>query len=61
MMKIWTEGCFDLYNFGHSNILRRAKNLGSYLIVGVHISEEINKNKGVPVMNDEERYFLVVV
>ncbi|ELQ73954.1 Choline phosphate cytidylyltransferase/Predicted CDP-ethanolamine synthase [Trachipleistophora hominis] len=59
MAKIWTDGCFDLFHFGHSNVLRQARELGSYLVVGVHSLEEINHNKGLPVMNDDERYFIV--
>ncbi|ELA46881.1 hypothetical protein VCUG_01655 [Vavraia culicis subsp. floridensis] len=59
MKKIWTDGCFDLFHFGHSNVLRQAKELGSYLVAGVHSSVEITQNKGLPVMNDDERYFIV--
>lgn len=28
---------------------------GDYLVVGVHSDKEIEKNKGPPVMNEEER------
>lgn len=42
-------------HYGHANALRQAKELGDYLIVGVHSDAEIRKNKGPPVMNEEER------
>ncbi len=44
--KIITYGTFDLFHFGHLEILRRAKNLGDYLIVAVS-TDEFNaiKNK----------------
>lgn len=57
--KIWTDGCFDMFHYGHANALRQARDLGDYLIVGVHSSLSINQEKGLPVMEDEERYEVV--
>jgi len=44
MKKILTYGTFDLFHFGHLEILRRAKDLGDCLIVGVS-SDEFNMIK----------------
>lgn len=46
MKRVLTYGTFDLLHFGHIEILRRAKELGDYLVVAVS-TDEFNdiKNK----------------
>jgi len=51
-MKVITFGTFDLLHIGHINILKRCKELGEYLIVGVS-SDELNKAKGKKSVYDE--------
>ena len=48
-----------MVHFGHANQLRQAKQMGTYLVVGVHNDEEIAKHKGPPVFNQQERYRMV--
>lgn len=45
MKKVITYGTFDLFHFGNLEILRRARELGDYLIVAVS-TDEFNKIKG---------------
>ncbi len=58
--RIITFGTFDLFHLGHVNVLRRAKALGDWLIVGVS-SDELNAHKKGrrPYFSLEERLAIV--
>lgn len=59
MKKVITYGTFDLLHKGHINILRRAKDLGDYLVVAIS-SDEFNAIKDKKAYHSfEDRKFIL--
>src|SRR4030095_5276491 len=46
LIKIWTNGCFDILHRGHIELFKYAKCLGNELMVGVNSDRKITKDKG---------------
>lgn len=56
----YTTGVFDMFHIGHLNILRTAKSLCDYLIVGVSTDELVIKEKHkLPIIPFEQRCAIV--
>lgn len=56
----YTTGVYDMFHIGHLNILRRAKDLCEYLIVGVTTDELCYKRKNkYPIINQYDRMEIV--
>ena len=60
MKRVITYGTYDLLHYGHINLLRRAKQLGDYLIVCLSTDEfnTIEKNKKTYFKYDERKLLL---
>lgn len=56
-MIVFTNGCFDIIHPGHVDLLRRARELGSKLIVGINSDASVAKIKGPgrPLQDQESR------
>lgn len=61
MTVIFTNGCFDVLHRGHIEYLKKSKELGDYLIVGINSDRSVKKLKGEdrPLYNQEDRKFFL--
>ncbi len=46
IMKVWTNGCFDILHRGHIELFKYAKSLGDQLIVGLDSDSKVKQDKG---------------
>ena len=58
-MRIYADGVFDLFHYGHVRLLKRARELGDTLVVGVVTDEDAQSYKRTPIMNLDERMEMV--
>ena len=58
---VWTNGCFDVLHRGHYEMLKYAKSLGNYLIVGIDSDRKVKQDKGEsrPINNEDDRRFVL--
>ncbi len=58
---VFTNGCFDLLHPGHIDLLKRASELGTRLIVGINSDHSVRRIKGPdrPFMNQNDRAALL--
>ncbi len=54
---VYVPGAFDLFHVGHVDLLEKCKELGTFIIVGLHNDWEVNRYKGknFPIKNLQER------
>jgi len=59
---VYVNGTYDLFHIGHIRFLKKAKELGTYLIVGILPDNIVKQKKGGngPIMNLHERVLSVL-
>lgn len=56
-VRVYTDGIFDCFHYGHAKVLEQCKKLFPYvhLVVGICSDEDSTREKGRPIMTMEER------
>jgi len=49
----------DLFHVGHLNLIKKAKECGDYLIVGIHSDLDVESYKRKPIISEEDRYEII--
>lgn len=59
---VYIAGSWDMFHAGHIEALEKAKKLGTYVIVGIHNDQVVNKLQGMnlPIMSLHERTLSVL-
>ncbi|KAK2658708.1 hypothetical protein Ddye_005241 [Dipteronia dyeriana] len=59
---VYIDGAFDLFHAGHVEILKNARQLGDFLLVGVHTDQVVSEHRGnhYPIMHLHERSLSVL-
>ena len=54
---VFTNGCFDIIHKGHITLLKKARQLGDFLIVGLNSNESVSNLKGQdrPINSEDKR------
>lgn len=58
---VFTNGCFDIIHRGHIEVLKKAKQLGDMLVVGLNSDKSVKliKDEKRPIMNEENRALIL--
>ncbi|CAD7975134.1 unnamed protein product [Amoebophrya sp. A25] len=58
---VYCDGSFDMFHLGHATTLKKAKALGTFLVVGIHDDDAVNRVKGAnyPIATLQERVLCV--
>ena len=59
MTSVYADMVADLFHYGHVEFLRRARELGDALLVGIHSDATVESYKRAPVMSMRERVRVV--
>jgi cytidyltransferase-like protein len=59
MTRVYADMVADLFHHGHVEFLRRARELGDELLVGIHSDDDVRSYKRTPVMTMDERVAVV--
>lgn len=57
--KIYMDGIFDLFHVGHVEAIKKMKEFGSYIMIGVVSDEDATDYKRSPIINELHRVEMI--
>ena len=55
MTRVYVDMVADLFHYGHMEFLRKAREMGTYLIAGIVADDVVELSKNKPILTMEER------
>tara|TARA_B110000208_G_C11521916_1_gene340967 strand:- start:130 stop:546 length:417 start_codon:yes stop_codon:yes gene_type:complete len=59
MLTVYCDGTFDLLHTGHVDFLKKCKQFGNFLIVGVISDKNVESYKRIPIIDLDDRSYLL--
>jgi len=59
VIRVYVDMVADLFHVGHLNLIKKAKECGDYLIVGIHSDLDVESYKRKPIISEEDRYEII--
>lgn len=59
MVNVYMDGVFDLFHRGHIEAIKRCKQFGDTVIIGVHNDKDCTQYKRKPIISEQDRVFMV--
>ena len=59
LIRLYAAIAGDLFHYGHISFFQKARELGDYLIIGVHSDKTVSDYKRTPVIKEYERYEMI--
>jgi cytidyltransferase-like protein len=57
--RLFTDGCFDGFHYGHVNAFIQAKEQCDILVLGTHSDQELKRTKGDSLFTYEQRFLML--
>jgi cytidyltransferase-like protein len=57
--RVYADIVGDLFHYGHISFFKKARELGDYLVVGVHSDKTCSGYKRQPIIEESQRYEMI--
>ncbi len=58
-IRVYVDGCFDMFHPGHVRLFQKARAFGDYLIAGVISDKDVKSYKRETIIHEDDRAFMI--